>query len=182
MSKKRDSFPVWLLLLVVLVVLAIALYFFAKNEKVKQYSTDLKRRIREKEDAINFLKKERKQLMQIKYELTLKAHKWFKVARVISLMILVGFALICCVVYRMEFWQAIMWIVGIVSIIYYSITLIVQNKLGDFNQTLKMVESYFTEYAYRKGGFKVCMLELIETKISKEEQELNELKNQLLKF
>lgn len=182
MSRKRDSFPVWLLLVVVLVVLVIALYFFTKNEKVKQYSTDLKRRIREKEDAINFLKKERMQLIQIKHELTLKAHKWFKVARVISLMILIGFALICCVAYQMEFWQAIMWIIGIVGFIYYSITIIVQNKLGDFNQTLKMIEFYFIKCAYRKGGFKVCMLELIETRISIEEQELKELKNQLLKF
>ncbi|CAG0954503.1 hypothetical protein FLAV_00369 [Flavobacteriales bacterium] len=179
-NNKKKSLPVWLILVAILIV--IVLHFFTENEKVKRHSNNLKKRIREKEDVIVFLKYERIQLLQIKNELTISAYKWFKVAKVVSLIVLIGFALICCTTYNMDFWEAISWIIGIVGVVYYSITIVVQNKLGDFNQTLKLAESYFMDYSYKKGRFKLCMIEIIEDKITAEECELNELKNQLQKF
>jgi len=179
MSKKhtKDSLPIWLIL-VVLLIAFVAIYFFFKNETINRYKNDLAKRIREKEDTINFLNAELILLKIMRDTLRGRAIKLYKVIKVIALIVLLSIGVICYAIYHMEYWSALFLIVSIITFAYFSITIIVQNKLGDFNKTLDIIQDYIIQQKFINADFNPCMIEIVEKRLYAEQEELIEIKQQ----
>lgn len=179
MKKKNtnDSFPMWAILLILLLLL-VGLYFFFKNEKVKKYRDDLVERIKEKESTINFLNNELDRLRELRDTLTSSAIALWRALKISALILLLCIGGICFIMFKMEFWGAITCIIAIVSFSYYAITIVMHNKIGDFNDTLKTIEAYFIQRKFKKAGFSLCQIEVIEQRIKVEQSELIYLKQQ----
>lgn len=176
-NKDNDNFPLWVILLLLLLFVVI-FYFIFKNVKVKQYRDNLADRIREKENTINFLSEELNRLKQMQETLTNKAIVLWRAVKISALIILLSIGAICVIAFKMEFWSSVFWIVAIASFAYYTITIVLQNKLGDFNETLKTAQAYFIQKQFRRVGFNPYEIVSIEQKLVAEQQELLEIKQQ----
>lgn len=178
-KQTKDSLPMWSILVLLLIV-ALAIYFFFKNERVKRYKNDLAIRIKEKESTINFLNVELFRLKTMHDTLRNKAIRFFKAIKIIALILLLSIGFICYAIFNMEYWTALFLIASIVTFAYYSITIIVQNKLGDFNKTLAIIQDYIIQQKFIKADFNPCMIEIVEKQLQLEKAELLEIKKQYL--
>lgn len=181
MSKKQasDSLPIWVIL-VILFIAVIAIYFFFKNESVNKYKNDLSQRIREKEDTIIFLKDE---LSRLKFKhdiLKSGAIALFKIFKVIGVIIFLSIGAIFYVVFNMDYFNALLLIGGIITLTYQIITIVIQNKIGDFNRTLELIQDYLIQQKFKKADFNPIMIEVVEKRLINEQAELFEIKEQYL--
>ncbi len=181
MNKKqtKDSLPMWVILVILLIAM-VAVYFFFKNENVNRYKNDLSQRIREKEETVNFLNCELSKLKNLHDTLKSEAIKLYKFIKAMAIILLLVIGIVCYAVLEMEFWSALFLIVSVISFVYYSITIIVQNKIGDFNRTLALIQDYIIQQRFIKADFNPRMIEVVEKRLHKEQTELFEIKEQYL--
>lgn len=181
MNKQQtsDSLPIWIIL-VILFIAVVTIYFFFRDESINRYKRDLSQRIKKKEDTINFLRHELLVLRNMHNTLKSEAVKLYKFIKVMAMILLLVAGIICYAVLKMEYWSAVFLIVSIITFVYYSATIIVQNKIGDFNRTLELIQDYLIQRKFKKAGFNPSMIEFIEVRLYKEEEELIDIRRQYL--
>ncbi|HXB39877.1 MAG TPA: hypothetical protein VNZ49_04995 [Bacteroidia bacterium] len=180
MRKQRndESLPNWVFWGIILLIV-IALYHIFKTDKIKRYKDDLRERINEKEKHVSYLIKELNKLRKLKGDLTSAAVKFFRFIKIILFAFLLGIGVTAYAVFNCGFWDAveiIATVVAVLTILYYGTTIIVQNKLGNINTTLEILQEYFISKSFKAVRFEPMLIEAYENKLNKEMMELRELK------
>ena len=185
-QKNKSNSDVWLILLGIALIVLIILCFFYKNEKLTKYKCDLGDRINEKEKIVSYLIIELEKLKNMKSKLIEDAIKFYKLVKCLSVFILLVLGTSIFLLTQANLIESVMVIITCISTIYYTVHIVVKNSVGNFDETLAVLQNYFIERQYRKHGFEPMLIEVFENRLENERRELNELRvqqhNNILKW
>lgn len=182
--KKNKNDLGWLIvgILIFLFVVVACIYFFTNSEKVKGYRDDLrnradelKRQINEKENYIAWLKSEIENLKIFDGFLIRKAVKLYRICKCLFLVLIIGGCVIIHAIFSLNVIELIITIVSVSGIIFSTITIVVQNEIGNFNNTLKLLQEGFIDMVYRKNNFEPALISVLENRLEQEHEQLNKL-------
>ena len=176
MSRKTKSdSAIWLLVLGIVFIVIAVLYYFYRSEKVRQYKSDLEDKISEKEKIINYLQLELQKLRSMKSKLIADAIKFYKILKCLTVFILLIIATSVFLLTHANIYEAAGIIFTCLASIYCTVNIVVKNSVGNFDETLAVLQNYFIERNYRKNGFEPMLIEVFESKLDKEQRELHQL-------
>lgn len=176
MSKKTKSdSAIWLLILGIALLLIVVLYYFYKSEKIKQFKDDLEDRIHEKEKTISYLQLELEKLRSMKSKLMADAIKFYKTLKCLSVLFLLMISISVFLLTKANVYEAAGIIFTCITTIYCTVSIVVKNTVGNFDDTLAVLQNYFIERNFRKNGFEPLLIEVFESKLDKEQRELHQL-------
>lgn len=185
MKEKQNRNVIILIAIILIIAVLAVVYFITRNEQVKSEqesyknkADELKRRITEKESAISALIYEIDRLRQFDAFLTEQARQIYKSFKLAVFMLLGSLCLVLFVMYSFEFFKGLLTCLGIAGLTYKCITIYFQNKIGDFNNALKLLEDYFITREYSKYSFQPCAIGTLELRLASEQNELQELMKQ----
>lgn len=163
----------------IIMILMVLLYFFFlrifKNDQAKE---ELNQKILNKEKEIEDLLRRLQNLKQLKQALELQAIQIYKAVKLMVVVIIIAIGFVCFAVFSFSVWGSIASIIAASGVVYKAVTIIFQNKVGDFNVTLILLEKYFIERTFRKNAFEPALIAAIEEKIDVKKEELVDLKNE----
>ncbi len=188
-SKSSNKGFILLIIFCVIIALLGALYFFTQNEAVKNYQDDfkdkadkLKQQIIEKENTISQLIIHIERLKSFDKQIVCEAVKILKAAKLMAILILLSAWILAYALYSFNLW-AIFSTAGTLLIgIYVAATVYFQNKVGDINRTLQLLQIYIITRQYKKYNFDPAKIYILEEKLLVERNELEQLKKTYLEF
>ncbi len=182
-NKSSNNGLLLLIAICILIVLLGAIYFFTRNEGVKDCQDEfkdkaqkLKQQIIEKENAISALILEIQSLKAYDKFLIDQAVEIYKAAKLFVILIIASACLIAYALWNFNLFQCLCAIGPLILVGYYTITFYFQNKAGDINKTLKLIQNYFINRQYRKYCFEPAYIYTLEKKLEDEQKELEKLK------
>ena len=114
------------------------------------------------------------------------AIKFYKLVKCVSVFILLVLGTSIFLLTQANLVESVMVIITCISTIYYTVHIVVKNSVGNFDDTLAVLQNYFIERQYRKHGFEPMLIEVFENRLENERRELNELRvqqhNNILKW
>ncbi len=173
LKTENQSVGIICLGIVLMLIFIVLLYLFRasifRNEKYKE---ELGNKIFLKQQCIINLRNE----LQIKKELhdlfKNEALRFYKTVKIVVVIATLGVGFICCAVFSFGIIGTIGAIVSVITIIYQAVTIVFQNKIGDFNITLIQVEEYFIRRTFRKNAFEPVIIAALEEQLNNEQKEL----------
>ncbi len=188
-QKSKSESTRWLVIIGIILIIVIAMYFIFRSEKIKQYKEDLeheisalKEKIREKEENVQFLTYQLINLKQIKDYLIGYAKKLFVAVKLIVLVILIGVTALIYAFFNFDIIGFTSFLFPIISGCYYLVTVIIKNRVGDINRTLKLLQDGFISFVFNLKNFDDSLIAAVEAKLLKELDELNELREKCLSY
>jgi hypothetical protein len=188
-QKSKSESTTWLVVIGIVLMIVIAMYFIFRSEKIKQYKEDLeheiralKAKIREKEENVQFLTVQLNNLKQIKDYLIGYAKKLFIAFKLIVLVILIGVTALIYAFFNFDIIGFTSFLFTIISGCYYLVTVIIKNRVGDINRTLKLLQDGFISFVFNLKDFDDSLIAAVEAKLLKELDELNELRQKCLSY
>jgi hypothetical protein len=184
MKKNSGRFG-WLLiglLLLILLVLFIA-SLITDSESVKNYRDEIKSKADKlKHDIINqkgMVAKIKMELHNIRHKqgyLVNKARKICMAVKCVGLFLLCGMVVMVHSIFSLNPIEFIITFCTMSTLIYGAITGVILNEVRGINDVLRLLQEAITQKTFARHNFEPTLIEVLEQKLSAEEQKLNAMK------
>lgn len=182
MKKNKNTF---LILLGLLLLFALFIYYITRSGKVKTYSEDirrkreeLKKQIRDKESLVNYLISELDRLRSFNHSLIKRAERFLMWAKILGMIVITGVGIIFYALFNFGPFEASVAVTFVSSVVFNGVTILRKNKLGDLALTLQILKEYFVALQYKKQGFEPEMIQVIESRLNFEQEQLDLLRRE----
>lgn len=176
--KNKQNTSISTICIAILLMLLVILFLFFRenifrNEKDKEA---LKNLIIEKEKSILDLMSELNRIKALHEVFRNEAIRVFRLLKIVIVFAILLASFICSMFFNVSIWGSIAGMIAGITLIYKTTTIVMQNKIADFNTALISIEAYFIERGFRKNSFEPTTIAIIEQKLNTEKNELEFLK------
>ena len=101
-----------------------------------------------------------------------EALRFYKIIKIAFVITILGMGFICFAIFSFGIVGTLGAIVSTATVIYQVVTIVFQNKVGNFNTTLMLIEQYFIDRTFRKNAFEPAIIAVLEEQLNNEQKEL----------
>jgi hypothetical protein len=175
-----------LIVLVVLIAIAAFIYFVTQSETAKKFrdgfkskADELRRKIREKEDYIQWLESEIERLKMREGELMKSAKRIFMICKLVLFAFVILVTVIVHSLYSVQFMQALFGFLTLVGILFSAVTIILYNEVANCNSILRFLDKMFIDWSFKINRFEPKLIEVLEGQLVVEKATVVQLRSAL---